>query len=81
MKRILPPVLFLFSSILMILLWKYASIVRFISFPINVIGSIPLLIGIGLAILGSQKFGKVGTNIKTFDDPSILVTDGLFKFS
>ncbi len=46
-----------------------------------VLGLIPLVFGLTLAVLGSRQFDRVGTNINTFLDPTILVTDGLFRYS
>lgn len=37
--------------------------------------------GISLASAGSSHFERVGTNIKTFDDPGKLVDDGLFCYT
>jgi protein-S-isoprenylcysteine O-methyltransferase Ste14 len=52
-----------------------------LSFPTNLIGLAPLVLGLGMAIWGSRKFEQVGTTIKTFDKPDELVTDGLFRFT
>jgi protein-S-isoprenylcysteine O-methyltransferase Ste14 len=81
MKRILPPTLFGICFVVMIGLHFVLPIFTLLPFPIDLLGLIPLLSGIGLAISGSQKFSTVGTNIDTFDKPDILVTDGLFKYS
>nr|WP_277986290.1 isoprenylcysteine carboxylmethyltransferase family protein [Vibrio vulnificus] len=41
------------------------------------------MIGIGLilSILGKQLFNKLGTNIQTFDEPTVLVTSGIYKYT
>ena len=81
MKKILPPILFLVSVILMVLLWKLFPMSIWVLYPFNLLGLIPLFLGLGLTIIGSRKFDQVGTNIKTFNDPNVLVTEGLFKYS
>jgi protein-S-isoprenylcysteine O-methyltransferase Ste14 len=80
-ERIMPPTLFYMCIILMVLLawlWPIKMVVRS---PYNIIGVFPLSLGLGIAIWGSRKFEQVGTTIKTFDEPSKLVTDGLFRLS
>jgi protein-S-isoprenylcysteine O-methyltransferase Ste14 len=41
-------------------------------------GLILLVGGLAVTVLGSRRFATVGTNINTFRDPDLLVTDGLF---
>jgi protein-S-isoprenylcysteine O-methyltransferase Ste14 len=81
MKRIMPPTLFYVCIVLMVLLawlWPVGTVIRF---PTNLLGTVPLLLGMGMAVWGSRKFSKVGTTIKTFDEPGQLVTDGLFRIT
>ena len=49
--------------------------------PLNLLGVIPLGLGLFLAFQGSAQFRKVGTEINTFGEPDKLVTDGLFRYS
>jgi protein-S-isoprenylcysteine O-methyltransferase Ste14 len=65
----------------MVLLHLVLPITTLIPQPLNLLGLVPMLLGIGLAIVGNNKFTVVGTNINTFDEPDKLVTDGLFKYS
>jgi protein-S-isoprenylcysteine O-methyltransferase Ste14 len=80
-KRIMPPTLFYACVVLMVLLAWLCPISTIIRLPINLLGIVPLLLGLGMAIWGSRKFGEVGTTIKTFGEPDLLVTDGLFGFT
>ena len=81
MKKILPPTLFIICIAIMTGLWWLFPITRFLTFPISLIGLLPFIVGLGIAKCGSDIFEKKGTNIETFDDPDILVTDGLYKIS
>jgi protein-S-isoprenylcysteine O-methyltransferase Ste14 len=45
------------------------------------LGAIPIAAGLGMAMWGSWKFARVGTNIRTFNLPDYLVTDGLFQYT
>ena len=81
MKKILPPQLFYMSIVLMLALNIFFPLLELISFPYNYLGILPLMGGLAVAIIGKEKFKEVGTNIKTFNQPDKLVTDGLFKYS
>jgi protein-S-isoprenylcysteine O-methyltransferase Ste14 len=81
MKRIMPPTLFYACIIFMVLLAWLWPITVLLEFPFNLLGVVPLSFGLGVSIWGSEKFGRVGTTVKTFDEPSTLVTDGLFRLS
>ncbi len=81
MKKILPPTLFIICIAIMVGLWWLFPITKFLTFPISLIGILPFLVGLGIAKRGSDIFEKKGTNIETFDDPDLLVTDGLYQIS
>ena len=81
MKKIIPPVLFVICIVIMVGLWWVFPVVRFVTFPVSLIGILPFIVGLGIAKRGSDVFEKTGTNIETFDDPDILVTDGLYRVS
>ncbi len=81
MKKLLPPTLFFMCIAAMVVLRWLFPIKVILSFPTTLIGIAPLIAGLGISIIGSRKFTKVGTNIKTFDDPDVLVKDGLFSFT
>ena len=49
--------------------------------PHNWLGLVLVVGGVAIGFIGARQFDKVGTNIKTFNDPTILVTDGLFRRS
>ena len=44
-------------------------------------GGIPLATGIALTVAGSRQFERASTNIKTFDEPDVLVTTGWFRWT
>jgi len=81
MKKILPPILFAFCLLSMVLLHKYYPLMQIAGHPFNFIGIVFMAVGMGLTIAGNRHFSMVGTNIMTFDKPDKLVTTGLFKFS
>lgn len=80
MQRLLPPTLVLVLSIICTAIHLVTgpttapTVVRWTGLPVAVFG-------LGITMWGSHRFEAVGTNIKTFDDPDLLVTDGLFGWS
>ena len=81
MKKVIPPVLFVICIVVMVGLWLVFPIMQFVTFPISLVGILPLVVGLGIAKRGSDIFEKTGTNIETFDNPDILVTGGLYRIS
>ena len=81
MKRLLPPRLFLLALAAMGLLAWLLPGPRLLGWPWQVAGVVPMLTGATLTLGGSRLFSQRGTNIKTFDEPGMLVTDGMFGFS
>ncbi len=49
--------------------------------PFNLIGLVPLALGVWLAFAGNNQFTRVGTTINTFNEPGTLVTDGWYRYS
>ncbi len=81
MKRLLPPNLAMICIATMLVLHWFAPGTQLLSTPGRLAGLLPLFAGLALATAGSRRFAREGTNIKTFDRPDVLVTDGLFRFS
>ncbi|HDY7777565.1 methyltransferase family protein [Vibrio vulnificus] len=81
MKKLLPPFLFLTFIIVMGFVRWGVGLPQLLDFPYNLSG-IPIIgIGLILSILGKQLFNKLGTNIQTFDEPTVLVTSGIYKYT
>jgi|RhiMetdeSRZDD1v2_1073273.scaffolds.fasta_scaffold995336_2 protein-S-isoprenylcysteine O-methyltransferase Ste14 len=81
MQRLLPPILVAGLAGVMALLHLVLPGMRLLAWPLNLVGLAPLILGFGTAIVGSAHFARVGTNIKTFNRPDRLVTDGAFRFT
>ena len=81
MKKILPPTLLSACIGLMILLQFTLPIYRIIKSPFNLSGIVLIIIGFGISVIGSNKFRQLRTSVITFDEPSVLVTNGLYKYS
>lgn len=81
MKKLLPPVLVLIIAIAMCAMRVVLPGPVIVPEPYNRLGLVLLLAGFALGLIGARHFNKVGTNIPTFNEPTLLVTDGLFKWS
>lgn len=80
MTRILPPTLFALLATLMIAA-TFVAPWPGLAWPIRVLGVILLLGGLAMSARHAALFERVGTNIKTFDDPDRLVRDGAFSWT
>lgn len=80
-KRILPPAYGLMALIIMLLLHFLLPVAKFIRFPWNLIGLIPLAAGAAANMKSSNAFEKAETTVKPYKESSHLVTGGPFRIS
>lgn len=78
MRNLLPPVLFLVFVISMALLCWSMGFSHPIGFPYNLAGLVVAAAGLALSIAGKNLFKRRHTNILTFNEPDVLVTEGVF---
>ncbi|MDZ7668179.1 MAG: methyltransferase [Gammaproteobacteria bacterium] len=81
MRHLLPPLLFvvcLLAGVTGHLLWPEGA---WLTAPYTLLGLIPAGLGIWLLIRANALFTRAGTNIHTFRDPDVLVTEGVFRIS
>lgn len=78
---LLPPVVMLFTIMMMILLNQYIPLVRFWETHACWIGVPLIVLGLITSQWHAHLFKKLRTNINTFRDPNVFTTDGLFRFS
>jgi protein-S-isoprenylcysteine O-methyltransferase Ste14 len=80
-SRMLPPRLFVILAMAGCLVGWLLPVHRWIDLPASLSGGVLVVAGLALSVAGSRIFDRVGANIKTFDAPTALVTDGLFARS
>ncbi|MCZ6911906.1 MAG: methyltransferase [Proteobacteria bacterium] len=78
--RLLPPHYFVFSLVTMIAL-RIIETAPLFGGSWYLIGLLPLILGLGIALWGVRLFAKVGTNIVPFTESTALVIDGAFAYS
>ena len=81
MRRILPPTYCFIYLVAAIVLDLIFPILRVIPSPYNFAGIVPLILGIWVMVWADNLFKKVGTEVKPFDKPTILVIEGPFRIS
>ena len=80
-KRVLPPVYFLISIAAMALLNLFGPVIEFARYPWNLLGLVPLGIGIALNLIADEAFKKAQTTVKPFEISTALITTGVFGIS
>lgn len=78
---LLPPIVMLFTIIIMLLLNQYIPLTRFWETHACWVGIPIIVLGLVIAQWHARLFKKRGTNINTFKDPEILITDGMYRFT
>jgi protein-S-isoprenylcysteine O-methyltransferase Ste14 len=79
--RILPPRLVLILLAAMVALHLLLPGAALLVLPYNLAGAVVAAAGFAITLSGARMFSRVGTNIRTFNEPGVLVTDGLFRWS
>ncbi|MCD6385746.1 isoprenylcysteine carboxylmethyltransferase family protein [Candidatus Sumerlaeota bacterium] len=79
--KIIPPVYFFLSIVIIVFLHSLLPGIRVLSFPWNLIGSIPLGLGIVINLMADRAFKKHNTGVKPLEKPTVLVTEGVFRIS
>jgi len=80
-KRVLPPVYFFISIAAMALLNFFGPVFDFARYPWNLLGLVPMWIGIALNLIADAAFKKAQTTVKPFEISTALITTGVFGIS
>lgn len=80
-RKIPPPIVFLGCLILMALLRWFWPIEIILCYPLNLIGLVPLALGLATGLSGVFKFLRERTNIHPFKKADKLVTAGVYRYS
>ena len=80
-KKILPPTYMLLAILLMVVLHFLFPISTIIPAPWNLLGIIPLGLGIWLNLAADRAFHRAQTTVKPFEEPAALIVDGVYGIS
>lgn len=78
--KILPPHYFVAALVAMIGL-GFTTAGSLLPAPWFLLGILPIVLGVGLAVWGSRLFAQAGTSIIPFTESTALVTSGAFVYS
>ena len=78
-KRVLPPTYVAGAIVAIAVAHVLVPLARVISGSWVFLGLIPLVLGVVLNLVADQAFKRRGTTVKPFEQPSALVTGGLFR--
>lgn len=81
MVKLLPPILFLLFVLAIALINIFFNEHLLINFPYNVLGVPILAIGLVAAMAGKHVFKKLEANVMTFDEPTLLITQGIYQYT
>ena len=82
MKTKLMPTTFLLVAMLLCLALNFLIPITYLFLaPINLLGLIPLLIGLWLNLSADRAFKRADTTVKPFKESNSLIEDGVFRFS
>lgn len=80
-KRVLPPVYFLAALVSMGALHFFLPITHILEPPTSYSGSFLFVAGVVVVLWSARLFNRAGTTIKPFQESSVLVTGGPYRYS
>jgi len=80
-KKILPPTYLLLAILAMLVLHFTFPLRRLIPMPWNLVGLIPLLLGIMINLYADKALHVANTTVKPFIEANVLVTGGVYGIS
>lgn len=81
MQRPLPPTLVAGLLVIAVGVGLVEPVLGPMAGTLRLLGFLPLAAGLTLTLHSASLFDRIGTNIKTFDEPGTLVDTGPFGFS
>jgi len=81
MKRLLPTTYLLLALIIILILHFTVPIIKLIPLPWNLLGLLPLVIGLALNFAADGALHKAGTTVKPFQDSSALIVGNVYHIS
>ena len=80
-RKIIPPVYLLITLVLMWLLQIYLPVYQYLSEPVAYLGIVLVFCGIVISAVSAGMFKKADTGIKPFDEATVLVTAGFYRYT
>jgi protein-S-isoprenylcysteine O-methyltransferase Ste14 len=81
LKKVLPPTYLLVAIILILALHFTFPVATIVQIPLNLLGLIPLMIGVALNLIADRDFKRNQTTVKPYEESRTLLTDGVYRYS
>ena len=81
LRKTIPPVYFLIALALMLLLNYFMPISLLIFIPARIFGGLLVILGLGVTVMAAMAFKNAGTPFRPFEQPTMLVTEGIYQYS
>ena len=78
---VIPPVYLFLSVAVMVFLHFLLPGLKFLAFPWNLSGAIPLAFGIVINLAADRSFRRHNISVKPLDETTALITEGAFRVS
>jgi len=80
-KNVMPTTYLLLSILAMIALHLLIPVHMVVPASWNLLGLLPLALGVAINLMADQAFHRAKTTVKPLDQPTVLIRDGVFRFS
>ena len=80
-SKMLPPTYLLIAIAVMVVLHFVFPIMTIVSLPWNLLGIVPLVVGVVINIVADNTFRRANTPIKPFEEATALATSGVYQVS
>jgi len=80
-KKSMPTTYLFISIVVMTVLHSLFPAMRIIPPPWNLLGLVPLALGVIINLVADKAFHKANTTVKPFEESSALITRGVFRAS
>jgi protein-S-isoprenylcysteine O-methyltransferase Ste14 len=79
--RLMPTHYLLLSILLMLALHFLLPLRTILPLPWNLVGLIPLIVGVIFNLAADRDFHRAGTTVKPYEESATLLTEGVFRYS
>jgi len=79
--RFYPPVVFLLSIVVMVVLYYAVPVARWLAWPWRAFGTVPIAAGLLVGFTANSQFRRRDTTIVPFEQSSTLITVGPYRYS
>jgi protein-S-isoprenylcysteine O-methyltransferase Ste14 len=80
-STVMPPTILLAGIVAMVALHFLRPVATVLPLPWNLLGIVPLALGVAMNLAADRSFHAAGTTVRPFEESSALVTGGVFRIT